>query len=132
MQLPPPVHGAAVMNEIIVNSPSIRQHFETSHINISTAEQIEDIGKFSFVKIFSSIRHLAAILSKLLLFRPDVVYFTLSPSGFAFYRDAVYFFFMRLSGSKIVLHLHGKGIKEGSGESQLFAWLSKKIFSKLE
>jgi glycosyltransferase involved in cell wall biosynthesis len=130
MQLPPPVHGAAVMNEIIVNSQLIRQHFESRHINISTAGQIEDIGKFSLLKIFSSFRHLVSIITNLITFRPDAVYFTLSPSGFAFYRDAVYFFFMRLFRRKVVFHLHGKGIKDGSEKSSLFKWLSKKIFSK--
>jgi len=130
MQLPPPVHGAAVMNEIIVNSQLIGQHFESRHINVGTAEKIEDIGKFSFAKTFSSLRHLLSIIMQLLMFRPHIVYFTLSPSGFAFYRDAVYFFFMRLSGSKVVFHLHGKGIKEGSGKSRWFRWLSKMLFKK--
>lgn len=130
MQLPPPVHGAAVMNEIIVNSPLIGQHFESRHINVGTAEKIEDIGKFSFAKTFSSLRHLLSIIKNLLFFRPHIIYFTLSPSGFAFYRDAVYFFFMRLSGGKVVFHLHGKGIKEGSGKSRWFARLSKALFAK--
>jgi glycosyltransferase involved in cell wall biosynthesis len=129
-QLPPPVHGAALMNEIIVNSPLIGQYFECRHINISTAGQIEDIGKFSPGKIFSAIRHLFLILTSLITYRPHIIYFTLSPSGFAFFRDSVYFFFMRLSGSKVVFHLHGKGIKEGAGKSRLFRWLSKKIFSR--
>jgi glycosyltransferase involved in cell wall biosynthesis len=130
MQLPPPVHGAAVMNEILANSTLISQHFDRRVINVGTAESIEDIGRFSLVKSFSAFRHLLSIIKSLFVFRPQVVYFTLSPSGFAFYRDAVYCLFMRLSGAKLTFHLHGKGIKEGSRNSRLFRWLSRRVFAK--
>jgi glycosyltransferase involved in cell wall biosynthesis len=128
IQLPPPVHGAAVANEILVNSPLVGENFASRHINISIANKIEDIGKFSPAKLFSAALHLAKILKNMFSFRPDIVYLTLSPSGFAFYRDAIYIRAIRLFGARLVLHLHGKGIEEGAKKSGLFKWLSKRIF----
>jgi glycosyltransferase involved in cell wall biosynthesis len=128
IQLPPPVHGAAVANDILVNSPLVGAHFAGKHINISIANKIEDIGKFAPSKLLSAARHLALIIKRMLFFRPDMVYLTLSPSGFAFYRDAVYIRAIRLFRPKLVLHLHGKGIESGTKKSRLFRWLSKRIF----
>jgi glycosyltransferase involved in cell wall biosynthesis len=50
------------------------------------------------------------ILKVMLTFRPSLVYFTLMPTGFAFYRDAFYMFLLKCFRAEIVLHLHGKGI----------------------
>ena len=128
IQLPPPVHGAAVINEIVANSALISGHFETRHVNISTSGTIEGIGKFTPSKIFSAGRHLALIIKNMIFFRPDLVYLTLSPAGFAFYRDTVYIFAIRLFRPRLVLHLHGKGIGEAAKKSSLYRWLCKKIF----
>jgi glycosyltransferase involved in cell wall biosynthesis len=130
VQLPPPVHGVALMNDLIVKSSHIKDVFETRHVNLGTSAQIADIGKFSPAKLFLSIRCLVLILRQLFIFRPDLVYLTLSPTGFAFYRDAVYVSFIRLFPTRLVLHLHGQGIRTGAQNSRLFKWLCRRIFRK--
>jgi len=130
VQLPPPVHGVALMNDLIVKSSHIKEAFETRHVNLGTSAQIADIGKFSPAKLFLSIRCLALILRQLFAFRPDLVYLTLSPTGFAFYRDAVYISFIKLFPARLVLHLHGQGIRTGAQNSRLFKWLCRRIFRK--
>ncbi|HXY55239.1 MAG TPA: glycosyltransferase family 4 protein [Nitrospirota bacterium] len=42
--------------------------------------------------------------------KPDLVYFTLTPNGMAFYRDVLYVALMKLSGARRIYHLHGKGV----------------------
>lgn len=128
VQLPPPVHGAAIMNEIVVNSKVIDEHFECRHVNIGAAGKIEDIGKFSLSKLLSVARTLAAIIRQLFVFRPRVVYLTLAPSGFAFYRDIIYVYIIKLFGPELVFHLHGKGFRQGAEKSRLFRWLCRSIF----
>jgi glycosyltransferase involved in cell wall biosynthesis len=128
VQLPPPVHGAAIMNEIVVNSKLIGEYFENRHVDISVSHKIEDIGRFSPSKLLGVARTLAAIIRELLVFRPHIVYLTLAPSGFAFYRDVLYVYFIRLFRPELVLHLHGKGLRQGAEKSRLFRWLGKSIF----
>lgn len=129
MQLPPPVHGASLMNQNLVNSKLIGTAFDTRAINITTARDIGAIGKFSVSKVFSMFLHFFRIAKQLVLFKPALVYFTVSISGFAFYRDAMYICLVKLFKPALVLHLHGKGIQAGAAGSRLFKYLSKKILS---
>ncbi|HVW60929.1 MAG TPA: glycosyltransferase family 4 protein [Puia sp.] len=130
VQLPPPVHGVALMNELIVKSPLIQESFRERHINLGTSNQIKDIGKFSPAKLLLSVRCLASIIKHLLFFRPHLVYFTPSPTGFAFYRDALYISMINFFPARLVLHLHGQGIQAGARDSRLFRWLCKRMFRK--
>lgn len=130
VQLPPPVHGVALMNDLIIKSSHINETFETRHVNLGTSQQIADIGKFSPAKLLLSLRCLAQIIKQLLFFRPHLVYLTLSPSGFAFYRDAVYIKCIRLFPNRLVLHLHGQGIRAGARDSRLFRRLCKGMFRR--
>src|ERR1700678_3643876 len=128
VQLPPPVHGAAIMNEIVVNSKLIGEHFERRHVDIGASDKIEDIGKFSPSKLPGVARILAVIIRQLFVFRPHIVYLTLAPSGFAFYRDVLFVYFIRLFRPELILHLHGKGLRQGAEKSWLFRSLARSIF----
>jgi glycosyltransferase involved in cell wall biosynthesis len=128
VQLPPPVHGASMMNEYLVNSKTVHDNFEISVVDVATAHQIDSIGKFSVKKVFSSIAIFFRIFFRLVKFKPGLVYFTLSPSGLAFYRDAFFIFLIRLFKPKIVYHLHGKGIQAESRRSRFYRLVSRKVF----
>src|SRR3982751_6459504 len=130
LQLPPPVHGASLMNQSLVNSELIRNSYDIRVLNHATSHNLKDIGKFSLRKFFSSVSILAKIVSQLYSFRPQLVYYTLSPSGFAFYRDALYIFIMRTYRTKVVFHLHGKGFRKGSEKSAIMNYLCRKLFRK--
>ena len=117
------------MNQYIVNSALINDRYTLEVIDITTARNIEEIGSMSTGKIFGSIKNFFRIFSALIRRRHSLVYFTFSPSGFAFYRDAVYVFFIKLSGRKLVFHLHGKGIAAGARNSGLFRWVARRVFS---
>jgi len=129
VHLPPPVHGASLMNQSIVNSTLINDRFRLKVIDITTARHIEDIGSMSSGKIAGAIKNFFKIIAALISFRPSLVYFTFSPSGFAFYRDAVYVLLIKLTGRKLVFHLHGKGIAAGAGNSKVFRWVARRVFS---
>ncbi|MFL5774210.1 MAG: glycosyltransferase family 4 protein [Flavisolibacter sp.] len=116
------------MNENLVGSVIIQEAYNIRVLNQVTAHTIVDIGKFSVRKVFSAISILVRIIGQMFSFRPDIVYFTMSPSGFAFYRDAFYLFIIRLFRTKLVLHFHGKGISEGAQKSRLFRFLCRNIF----
>jgi len=119
-----------VMNEIVVNSQLIAGQYERRCINIVAAGTIAEIGRFSLSKIPGVFRNLAAIIRNMFVFRPDIVYLSLSPSGFAFYRDVLFVHIVRLFRPQVVFHLHGKGLRVGMQKSGLFRRLCKGIFRK--
>jgi len=112
LQLPPPIHGASLMNSYLIKSKLINQHFKLEIVNLQFSKSIQHLEKFSFLKVYKMIWYSLLITKKIIKYKPDLIYFTLSPKGFAFYRDAFYILIFKIFNSKIILHLHGKGIKE--------------------
>jgi glycosyltransferase involved in cell wall biosynthesis len=130
VQLPPPVHGASIMNTHVVNSEIIKSDFDTDVINLQFAKSVQELTKFSFKKIFKAVQYCYVIIAKSLSFRPSIVYLTLSPVGFAFYRDAIFVFLLKIFNKTIVFHLHGKGIKENVRNSFLKKLIYRSVFRK--
>jgi Glycosyltransferase len=126
LQLPPPYHGASIANEFIIQSSVVKNAYDTRVIDIKTAESIASIGKFSFSKVALSVKLFFRILAQLIRFKPQIVYFTIAPTGFAFYRDAVYLMAIKLFPAKLIIHYHGKGIKAGTDNSALYRFFCKK------
>ena len=110
MQLPPPVHGASVMNNYIFKSKIINAEFDTTYLPLKFVSKVSEIGRFSFRKLFLLIKIVWLILKTIYTLKPDVVYYTIAPFGGAFYRDSLLVFLIKLFRPKIVFHLHGKGI----------------------
>lgn len=123
VQLPPPMHGAAYMNQAIVNSELVNHNFDCRILELRFVEEISDIGKFSMKKIWQMTSIFFRLFSILIRWRPQMVYYTLAPTGVAFYRDAVYIALVKCFRIKITYHLHGVGIREGAASS----WLKKAI-----
>ncbi|MBI2380906.1 MAG: glycosyltransferase family 4 protein [Gammaproteobacteria bacterium] len=109
-QLPPPVHGASVMNKAIADSAAVRAAFDVEAVNISTAEAISDIGKGSLRKYLKFLGLLWRVFRAMSGRKHDLVYLTLSPHGAAFVKDALFALMAKAFGRKRVYHLHGKGI----------------------
>lgn len=131
MQLPPPVHGASVVNESIRQSKLINRAFECAYVDISPAKDMKDIGKLSFSKILSSFKLLYQSLLKFMQEKPDLVYITLSPHGFAFYKDALILMLIKALGGKVVVHLHGKGIQRIVANSVWKRMMYRQVFKKV-
>ena len=128
-QLPPPIHGVAMMNSIIVNSTLIRSNFNIVEVNLQFAKSIKDVAKISLIKVFQAVSCGLTIVKKVITHKPDLIYFTIAPTGIAFYRDAFYVALLKLLNSKIIYHLHGKGIKNTTKKSSfkkyLYTWVFK-------
>jgi len=57
-----------------------------------------------------------------------LVYYTLSPTGYAFYRDACYVFILKMLNQKIVFHLHGKGINKNIKNNSFKKYIYRRVF----
>lgn len=130
IQLPPPLHGASVMNSHVINSEIIRSNFIIDIVNLQFSKSIKELKKFSLRKTFKTLLFCYEIVKKLRSYKPDLVYFTISPVGFAFYRDSFYVFFLKLFHTKVVFHLHGKGIKKNAQSNKLKKYLYRWVFKK--
>lgn len=120
-QIPPPVHGAAVMNER--SAEIIKTIYPKSIlINTSSALDVSDIGRISMRKIFK----LTILYSKIIwaLIRKDVkyCYINLHPIGKVFLRDATFCFLAKLFQKKVILHIHSRGISKSQ------PWILNKIY----
>jgi len=114
MHLPPPLHGASISNLNVANSTLINTSFDVLIVNLQFAKTLQELREFTFLKILKAIKFGLIIIRKAITFKPDLIYFTLSPNGFAFYRDAFYVLILKLFKLQIVFHLHGKGIKKAT------------------
>jgi len=132
MQLPPPVHGASVMNQLIKQSVLINESFECDYINLATAKNIDDLQKNRFNKYFLTLKIVFKALAKMFSKRYDYVYITVFPYGPAFIKDSIVVLLTRLLGLKPLLHLHTYGFKQGSERSAAWKRYYKFVFKNVE
>jgi glycosyltransferase involved in cell wall biosynthesis len=127
--LPPPVNGVTMMGDLVVNSKELHQAFEIRTIPFRSADSIDDIGRLNLKKLTRALYFCWHLLVECLVFRPRLVYFTLTPTGKAFYRDLIYVLILKLTNRRRIFHLHGKGISFAAARStflkKLYTWVFK-------
>jgi glycosyltransferase involved in cell wall biosynthesis len=112
VQLPPPTHGAAVVNSQVLNSERIKESFDVACVDINLNRDIKTIRRLNAQKLAFASAAFFHFLRTLLLFRPDIIYITVAPGGWAFWRDLVLILVGKAFRRKIALHFHGMGVKE--------------------
>lgn len=123
MHMPPPVHGAAMVGQYIHDSKLINDKFDCQYINLTTAKNLQDIGKVGMRKLFDFFILLKKIRKILKEFHPDLVYVTPNACGGAFYKDFVVVKMIKSMGYKVVVHYHNKGVATCQGK-----WLDDKLY----
>ena len=130
VQLPPPVNGVSVMHQALIDSLRIREEYRQLVLPISLNRAMNRLGKFHLGKLFKSVGIFFSLLGALLGHRPDAVYVTVSPFGYAFCRDFFYIVLIRLFGRKRILHIHGKGIASFAASHPLARGMYRFMFQK--
>lgn len=127
--LPPPVNGVTMMGSLVVNSNVLQKSFEIHTIPFRSADSIDDIGRLNLKKLRRALYFCWRLLFECLVFRPHLVYFTLTPMGTAFYRDLLYVLILKMTNRRRIYHLHGKGIAPTAATSvflkKLYSWAFK-------
>ena len=119
VQLPPPIHGAALVNKSIQQSRLMNNAFKTYYVDISPAKDLADIGRFKLSKLGAVLIIFFRAFTAYVRFKPDLVYMTLSPHGLAFYKDGFLALVLKALGAKMVFHMHGKGVARAAATSVL-------------
>jgi glycosyltransferase involved in cell wall biosynthesis len=129
IQLPPPIHGVSLMNQKLIESRLVNDTFEIETVKFHFAQDLSSIAQISFIKIFKVFIYAFEILRKSLGKKIDLAYFTIAPTGIAFYRDLLYVLILKTLRLKILFHLHGKGISQKIRSSRthrvLYRWAFK-------
>ena len=125
----PPMHGAAKMNGLYFESENIRQNFDVEKIKINYFESLEDMGKYNLSKFLGFFIVFFQLLSKLIFFRPNIIYFEIAAKGVAFYRDSLYAWLCKILRYKLIFAFHSKGVSSGA-KSKFPKWYYKRLFKK--
>lgn len=123
LHYPPPIHGAAMVGNLIKESQTINSAFDSKYINLSTSVSVDDIGKGGVKKIVRYLQLLINTFWQGLIWRPDLVYITLTSHGLGLFKDSFIVLICRTLNLPHVFHLHNKGVKEYSK-----TWLGKIIY----
>ena len=125
MHMPPPVHGAAMVGQYIHDSEVINREFECHYINLTTAKNLQDIGKVGMQKLFDFFKLLRKIRKMLNEVKPDLVYITPNACGGAFYKDFVVVQMIKAMGYRVVAHYHNKGVATHQNR-----WLANALYKR--
>ncbi len=123
MHMPPPVHGAAMMGKYIHDSKLVNETFDCHYINLTTAKNLQDIGKGGIGKLWKFVKLLCRIVKTLRAVKPQLVYVTPNACGGAFYKDFVVVQLIKTMGCKVVVHYHNKGVATRQDR-----WLDDKLY----
>ena len=109
-QLPPPVHGQAVVNQLILSSPP--EGYVLHHIPLDASHLAGDTGKFGFGKVLRTFR----TIFRAIRFRqrhPEVktLYYPPGGSRLGLLRDAFLLACIRPFFPDVILHHHAGGIE---------------------
>jgi len=112
IKTPPPITGATLMNQRLHDSLALQERYVVRSILISYSKRVNNFGKINFYKLLIFLYAVAHLVVELCVHRPDLIYFQISPTGPAFFRDSLFVLLMKIFRVKIVFHLRGRGIED--------------------
>jgi len=131
-QTPPPYHGQAVILSALVDAKW--DWCEKKHIRLNYSENIEDVGRFSFRKVYKMIKVIHSVYKEKKSGQINIIVYPPAPARrVPFFRDVITLFFIRKWAKKTVFHFHSGGFnKIVSGFSPLEKLIARKIYGKAE
>ena len=124
------MHGAGIVNNNIIKIKNLKKKYKISYIDISTTQKLEEINIFKISKIILFFKIYIHLFYKLLIYRPNYVYISMSIIGYGFYKDSLIVLLCKLFRIKIIFHLHRKGIQSIIRNSYLKLVYYRFIFRK--
>lgn len=104
--LPPPVGGVETFTAALLESNALEM-FAREHCDLSKKRAKYMQGKFDLGNFFWALIHFSRMFACLIKFRPNIVYMPLTASWSGFLRDGVLAVMAKLSGARVVGHVHG-------------------------
>jgi glycosyltransferase involved in cell wall biosynthesis len=117
-KLPPPYMGPSIATEIILNS-SLNEQFNIVHLDTKAYSALEEIGKWSFSKLYINFKLYIKLISLINKNNPEIIWIPISQSTAGFIKDSIFIWIAKIKGKKVLLHLRGSNFKN---------WLEKSSF----
>jgi glycosyltransferase involved in cell wall biosynthesis len=109
--LPPPYHGGAVATRYVLDS-DVARRCRIIHVDTTDPRGLENIGRFDAGNVALALRHALAMLAALATQRPAAAYVPVAQNRLGLLRDAALILPALLLRRRLVVHLHGSGIRE--------------------
>lgn len=100
---PEPTTGVSLANSV-VSRVLERADYEVSEVNTSFSHFDEDLGSFSFRKLWHNLKYNTKVFK---VFSNDILYITPGQTFFGVLKYAVFITFAALSRKRIITHIHG-------------------------
>jgi len=112
VQLPPPVHGASLMNKLVIGRASNLPSNKCFTVKLNFAKSISDLQKFHLRKLLRAVTIAFEVTGKIIKYKPHIIYFSMVPMGFVLIRDSFYLMLCKIFApkSKKIIHLHRPGL----------------------
>jgi glycosyltransferase involved in cell wall biosynthesis len=124
----PPYHGAAIIGDLIKNSTTINSNFNTTYINLSTSDSVNEIYKKNYFKKFFKFISILYSFFKIIFFnKPNLIFISSKQSGLVFFKDSILIIFSKLLNIKVINYFHNNG---SDSSSNCFIILLKKLVFK--
>jgi glycosyltransferase involved in cell wall biosynthesis len=99
--VPPPVFGQAIAVDALLSARELQEAWTLLHINTNS------VGKGITRKVLFAVRSLMQYLWSFIVYRPSLVYLTVTRSKLGFLKDLIVVWFASLWAVPAVVHLHG-------------------------
>ena len=127
-QTPPPYHGQAVATEIL-RVTDWRPH-DVSFIRMNYSKMHEEVGKFSFHKIFLLFRLVWKVLRCKYAYQEAYLYYPPSgPAKIPLIRDIIFLNLVKWYFKGIILHYHAGGLPQYLEKKDILSKLAKNVYS---
>ena len=127
--VPPPLHGASYANSLFVSAPW-PEGVEIRHVNCYLSRSLEEMNRFSPLKLFRFLRGMGRLLWDSLTFSPDWVVVPVAFNRGSFLKDGMAVLLMGALRRRVVLWCHGQGYKPlRSGGGALMRLLRRAVMA---
>ena len=118
-----------MVGQYLKESKSVNENFEADYINLTTAFDLEKMGRFSMRKVTSVLTIQAKVIRCLMQKRYDLCYVSLNAKGSGYYKDLLVVILLKLFRKKIIYHFHNRGVATMQ-HKKINHWLYRYTFNK--
>lgn len=127
-QVPPPHHGSTIMTLVFLDVLE-KLGFEPRLVDRRFSDSIDQVGRFSVMKIFRALGLLFRMGQALVSFRPAVCIFFITNRPASFVVDWMISELLRLSRTEVIAYAHTRGFQSLSERNLVFRWMVKRLLS---
>jgi glycosyltransferase involved in cell wall biosynthesis len=111
-QTPPPYGGQSINIGRMISALD-QKKIDYRFLRMNFSEEMNETGKFNLMKVWKLFKLVMQIISSLITYRPNYVYYPPSgPEIIPVYRDILVLFFVRMFGFKTIFHFHAGGLSD--------------------